>query len=612
MCGICGFVHNRQVDNNTISEMTDVLSHRGPDDKGVYIENIDGIQVGLGHRRLSVLDLSPNGHQPMFSPDNDVVIVYNGEIYNFHELREELKNVGATFKSNCDTEVILHSYLAWGISCVNRFNGMFAIAILDCKEKTLYLVRDRMGVKPLFYYYDGFNLAFGSELKSILKYPGFKKEIDEIALCEYLERDAISGEKCIYKKVSKVLPGTIIKWKNGNIEKKEYWSITKKSQESFLGDYDDALKTLEKLVVDSVKKRLISDVPIGCFLSGGVDSSLITAVMQSINKSPISTFTIGFEEDVYDESKYAEQIANYLGTKHHCTKLSVKEGKEYLNMMPYYYDEPIADNSAIATMMLSKVTKNNVTVALTGDAGDELFCGYDNYSAIKKYSKWIPISKLANSNSLLRNVLFRMSEKTKRLVEMKSWNDVIVSMGMKERRLVSCLSKNGIYDDRAYKLLDSSEIPEKKYMLMDLGIYLPDDILVKVDRAGMAVSLETRNPLLDYRLVEFSMSLPIEFSYNQGIQKRILKDLACKYIPKQLFERPKKGFGVPTREWLSQDFSDLTKDYFEKDFICKQGLFNYEKVDKIVRLFSEKKDMRFYKDVWTLLVFQMWWDKWMN
>lgn len=612
MCGICGFVHNREIDEKVLVKMNDTLVHRGPDDSGHIVRSIGNYQVGMAHRRLAILDLSSAGHQPMALDDNSVIVSYNGEIYNFQSIKDELIRLGYTFVSNCDTEVILKAYREWGLECIQRFNGMFAIALWDENKKEFYLIRDRMGVKPLYYYVFDNNIAFASELKALMEYPFFDKTINHNALALLVERRYITGPESIFLNTYKLEPGHLLKWDGMGIRIECYWNFQKKYNDlsRFEGSYEEAADELRELIRDSVRLRMISDVPVGGFLSGGYDSSLITAVMKEQCNGPINTFTIGFEEDRYNEAPYAEKIARHLGTNHCCEYLPVSKAKKMIDEIPIYFDEPMADESLIATMLLSKITKEKVTVALSGDAGDELFCGYSEYSYFDLYKKYLPVSKLLQTIDKLIPVRRHLPRKVNKVYYLDTPEHIVASSHLVFRDRYSELLGRVGQSEKYDSLTQYSENAIEAYMLRDINTSLPDDIMAKVDRAAMSVSLETRAPLLDYRIVEFALSLPLEYKYFNGEKKRLLKKLAYEYIPPALLDRPKQGFAVPVREWLAEDFDNFTRGCFEDAFLKRQGIFSVQEIKKLKHGLIEKKDMGMGNILWNLFVFQMWWSRW--
>lgn len=381
MCGICGYVNKKMLKNGMLSEMNDTMRHRGPNDSGVWEREVDGYSVGMAQRRLSILDLSERGHQPMCSSDGDVVIVFNGEIYNYKEIREELQGKKYRFLSNCDTEVIIASYQEWGCQCFNKFNGMFAIAIYDIGQRKLVLARDRLGKKPLYYYHDG-TFCFGSELKPILKYPLFIKNINLDMVGNFLCNKCVPAPYTIFNNTHKLMPGTYLVYQNGDIKISEYWNAAEHKNRVKglqIEDYEDCKRQLESLLMDSIEKRMISDVPVGSFLSGGIDSTLVTSLAQKVSGKPIKTFTIGFDDKEKNEAEFAAETAKYLGTDHHELYVSEKDIFDMIKDLPYYYDEPFSDSSQLPCMLVSKMASEHITVALSGDGGDELFCGYKMY-----------------------------------------------------------------------------------------------------------------------------------------------------------------------------------------------------------------------------------------
>lgn len=620
MCGICGFFHKNHLDEKILYNMNQTIHYRGPNDEGYYIKSFsNGSQIGMAQKRLSILDLSPLGHQPMISEDGNIIIVFNGEIYNFQELRSKLISYGHRFKSNTDTEVIIYAYKEWGIDCINYFNGMFSIALLDRSKDELYLVRDRMGVKPLYYYYKNENLVFASELKPIMKYPFFLKEINKDALNMYLHHQYITAPNTIFNDVYKLNPGCYLKYKDGKISEVEYWSVKNRFKNIDIKSFENEetyIEKLDDLLTDAVRLRMISDVPIGGFLSGGVDSSLIVALMQKISNKPVKSFTIGFEEEC-NEAIYAKQVAKYLGTEHNETYLSIGQAKDFIESIPKFYDEPFADNSQLATMLVSKIAKQEVTVALSGDAGDELFCGYNKYENILKLQKFINVSRglnIINEKLPVKNIMFKYAKDRRniKLFNLNNQDNIINSDYITFKECYGNLVKSQYtINDKYFDILRISNNFQEKYMLQDMVTYLPDDILTKVDRASMSVSLEARTPILDYRVVEYALKLPHEMKYKNGVKKYILKEILYKYVPKELIDRPKQGFGVPIYQWIHNDFKNYSKNYFDRDFINKQNIFNYDEINKVINLFKNKKDPAISKLIWTLIVFQMWYEEYM-
>ena len=616
MCGICGFMHRERANETLLENMIDEIRYRGPDDAGCFLDNLEnGFQIGLAHRRLAILDLSANGHQPMYSEDRSAVITFNGEIYNFRELRRELEGYGYSFRSETDTEVILAAYRQWGIDAVRRFNGMFAFALYDKENQTVWLARDRMGVKPLYYWTDGKSVVFGSELKPIMRYPGFQREIDRDALMLYLAAEYIPGEQSIFRNTRKLLPGEILKWTPECTERRRYWSVRDVvlKQNRFSGSYQDALKELDTLVEDAVRLRMISDVPLGAFLSNGVDSSLITAKMQKVSDEPVKTFTVGFHEAEFDESGEAAAVARFLGTEHETRILSVDEGKKLFPCLPEFYDEPLADPSMIATMLVSAMARMHVTVALSGDAGDELFCGYNTYTHFQKLSRLKRISRALNGAERLLPIREIGERRNRRelvkLFHLTGDEEIIDAdlLAWQDRYRGLADGKPDLSAFRTAMPLGTDLF--EKAMLHDLTSYLPDDVLTKVDRASMSASLESRAPLLDYRVVEFALSLPTEYKIRDGVKKRILKDLLYREVPESMIGRKKMGFRIPFAKWLREDFSEQVSCYLSDEFIDRQGLFDRAVIGKMRKSYEKSDTSDFAREVWTLLIFQMWYER---
>lgn len=613
MCGIAGFIEtNPKTKLGQLQKMARSLAHRGPDDEGFYLKN----GVGLGFQRLSIIDLSKAGHQPMTNEKKNIWLVFNGEIYNYQELRTKLEKLGHKFKSRTDTEVIIHAYEQWGKQCLKYFNGMFAFAIWDEKEKKLFAARDRIGIKPFYYYFDGNNFIFGSELKSIINYPDFKKELDKESLYQYLYFQYVPSPRSIYKNTHKLLPGHYLIFKNGQTEVNKWWeALNFKSKEI---SEIEALEKLEKLLISSVKYRLIADVPVGCFLSGGTDSSLVSAIAQRLAPGKLKTFTIGFWDKKYNEAQYAKKVAKYLGTDHTELYLKPKDVIEAISKMPEFYDEPFSDPSQLPTYLVSKLARKKVKVVLSGDGGDELFCGYDRYEfmekrkfvlAIPQWLKTLMIIILENSHTeYCHKVAYALQNS-----DLPNLYQYTIGI-FRPRSIRNLLGFKPDFSKTIFcqTLTKTNEMPLlSRLMLTDLKNYLPDDILAKVDRASMATSLEARIPLLDYRVVQFILSLPLEYKYKNGERKYLLKRILYQYFPKEFFDRPKQGFGVPLADWFRERLKYLLNEYLSPKKICKQGLFNEQEVSRLVKThLSGHYDN--YHLLWTLIMFEMWYDEYMR
>ena len=628
MCGICGYIRRREVTPGQLKKMNDTMYHRGPDDSGeAFYEMAGGYHVGLAQRRLSIMDLSALGHQPMHSADGRVVVVYNGEIYNFRELREELADY--PFRSDCDTEVIIAAYLKWGVSCVNRFNGMFAIALYDREEEAVYLIRDRIGKKPLYYWYEREELVFASELKPIMACPDFHAGIDRGVLSRYLFQQYINAPDSVYEHVYKLAPGAILKFQNGQIETWNYWSVREAYAEASkmpVTGYEEAKEQLKALLQRAVSLRMIADVPLGTFLSGGYDSSLVTAMAQAHAGKPVKTFSIGFYEENYNEAPYARAVADYLGTAH--TELMIGEADmlQMVESIPEYYDEPFADPSQIPTMLVCKLAREQVTVALSGDGGDEFYCGYNLSEKVAQAQKLDVPGSLVHSLCGMPGI--RQLGLEKRLPF-----KVRVIAGNRDRETKTQFSAGnypGMACDMVGKLPSGKRVLPVHYpvessypagdwqvrrMLLDMDTYLPGDILCKMDRASMKYSLEARCPILDPDVMDFSYRIPHAFKYAAGDKKHILKEIAYDYIPRELLERPKKGFGVPLDKWLRGPLKEQLLCYIGHDFLKRQNLFDESYVQKMVGSYLETGDRgrgtgeNYSGLVWAFFVFQQWYTR---
>ncbi len=619
MCGIVGFYHKENCDESLLRKMADTISYRGPDDEGYLIMSKDEFQIGMGFKRLSILDLSANGHQPMTF--ENLVITFNGEIYNFQEIRQELESRGYGFISTSDTEVILKSYHCWGLEIVERFVGMFAIAIFDKLNGELLLIRDRIGIKPFYYYLHNNSFAYASELKPIMSYPNFSPKINRQRIYDYLYHGYITAPDTIFENVFKLEPGSCLKYNGSVLEVKKYWDlqhILHEKQVKTPDNENQALEELNDLLTSSVRYRMISDVPIGSFLSGGIDSTLITAIMQKLSNQPVNTFTIGFEEDHYDEAPYARKVSEYLGTNHFEQYLSINKTKELIEKIPEYYDEPFGDSSALPTILVSRLAKTNATVILSGDGGDEVFCGYLNYDFVQKMAKYMMPGKML---SLMQNwfdlgkYLAGIRQKYARYPYLnKHINIVNINYIISKYILGNMLVDQEFSLNEKYFSLDGvTDNVQELYMFTDMLTYLPDDILTKVDRASMSVSLETRVPILDHRIIEFSLKLPHALKYKNGEKKYLLKKLAYSYVPQELLNRPKHGFMIPVFKWLKNELKPLVDELLSDDYIHKQGIFNNSVISSLVKSF-EGSGERFLNGhiLWNLFVFQLWHSKYLK
>jgi len=640
MCGIFGLVnYKRKIEESEILSSSNLLEHRGPDDSGYEIIEQENSNILLLHRRLSILDLSPLGHQPMKNEDGNYLIILNGEIYNFKEIRKELENFGYKFKSNSDTEVALYSFIKWGPECIKKFIGMFAFAILDKINQKIFLFRDRPGVKPLYYYFDNDVFIFGSELKPFYVIPEFaqKKQIDVDALALFFIYNYIPAPYAIWQNVKKLLPGH---WLEYDIRKKQsniikYWDVYDFYNQPISYDKLDEnaiLEELEKLLVSSFKYRLVSDVPVGIFLSGGLDSSLVTALLQKNSTEKLKTYTIGFYENEENEAPYAKKIAEYLGTDHHEHYCSINDALNIIPNLPYYYDEPFADPSMIPTTLVSKIARQYVTVVLSADGGDEIFGGYSKYISItSKISNLKKLNNIFNNNilySLIENLSLQFNRKFtetsfamkfRKLVEVSNGKLTsaryldIISQNFSEIEIKSLMNNLGFRKPYTYfnsenELKNISDL--NKIMAVDYKTYMVDDILVKVDRATMSVSLEGREPLLDHRIIEFMAKLPDTYKIRDGKTKYLMRKILEKHIPKELWERPKQGFAIPGNHWFHNELKYLFDEYLINSN-RSSGLLNKKYVNNIVSNYFNKYNKNSnYLRIWSLLMWEMWFKKW--
>lgn len=627
--------------------MAESIAHRGPDDDGQWIQRDEG--VALAHRRLSIIDLSANGRQPMVSPSGRFVMVYNGEVYNFRELRGQIEQKASyPWRSSSDTEVMLAAFDVWGVEeAVRLFVGMFAFALWDREERALYLCRDRMGIKPLYYGLYGTTFLFGSELKALRIHPDFEPQIDRNAIALYLRHNCIPSPYCIYKNTFKLEPGKILKINADQIgndqtlpSPKTYWSIESvieqssriSSQSPF--DEEEVTSRLEHLLKDAIAMRMVSDVPLGVFLSGGIDSTTVTALMQAQSHCPVKTFSIGFDEDDYNEAEHAKAVAGHLGTDHTELTVTSDEALATVPELPKLYDEPFGDSSQIPTFLLSKLTRRYVTVSLSGDGGDELFGGYNRYHWTKKIR--------SIQNVLPRALVVRSAEKASQ-IRPATWDNLFKRLAF----LVPQKYRFGAAGDKVHKLLQalqfysskeiychlvshwqeperivihSKEPPTKittpdEYpplenqvqlmMYLDSVTYLPDDILTKLDRASMGVGLEARVPFLDHRVAEMAWQIPQDMKIRNGIGKWILRQILYQYVPKELIERPKAGFAIPLDSWLRGPLRDWAESLLNRKKLVGEGFFRTNSIRKKWKEhLSGERNWQY--QLWDILMFQAW------
>jgi asparagine synthase (glutamine-hydrolysing) len=615
MCGIAGYINfdkEKGAEQGIVKRMTDVIAHRGPDGEGYYING----NIALGHRRLSIIDLN-TGAQPMFSEDKRFVIIHNGEIYNYIELREELIELGFRFSTVSDTEVIIKSFEAWGVNCMNKFNGMWAFALWDDKEKTLFISRDRIGEKPLHYSIYNNTFIFGSEIKCILAY-GCPKEINYDVSEIYLTLGYVPAPFTFYKNISKLKPGYYLNIKGNEVREHCYWDLPEVDEKSFNTDKKEIYERFEYLLDDSVKIRMRSDVPYGAFLSGGLDSSSVVSLMSNISNHPIKTFTIGFNDKAFDERVLAKEVADKFKCEHNEHLVSQESFDESLNRILNHYDEPFGDSSAIPTGYVSKYAAEKVKMVLTGDGGDEVLSGYTSYQGEKFVSQFKDTPRLVKKSALGVNNILKKSfggsvrykfnrvsnildsldmDFNKRIIQKSAWIDLLTIKEITKK--IKCIRIEDFISD----FMNKCFLKDGFYgnMFYNLKLSLPDDMLTKVDRMSMAYSLETRVPFLDFRIIEFMYSVDKKIKMRGYKRKSILRNTIAKNLPENLLKARKKGFGVPVREWFKNKQLKQTLDkLFKKDDIFNSKVINGV-IENNYRGISDNGNF-----IWMLLVLKTW------
>ena len=611
-------------DEVVLHKMCERMVNRGPDSEGLWL----GAGIALGMRRLAIIDIA-GGEQPVWNEDKSVVAVMNGEIYNFRELRKNLESLGHQFNSHTDTEVLPHLYEEFGDALVEKLNGMFAFALWDLRKKRLLIARDRFGEKPLYYGVFDEKLIFASEPKVLLQNPLVKAELNTDALRQYLSFDYVPAPRSIYKGISKLPSAHLLTLENGQVKTRRYWNLSFQKPEKI--SLREASKQLGELLADSVRMRLVSDVPLGILLSGGVDSSAVAAFATQFSREKVKTFSIGFEEDSFDESKFAREVAAHLGTEHYEDKFSVETAAELITGIGKWLDEPLSDGSLLPTFLLSRFVRQHVTVALGGDGGDEIFAGYPMYYGHKVARMYQQLPRFVRAGMIepMVNALpvdtsnLSFDYRAKRFVAASDYDAVArhhswfgsFSVEEQSNLLTEEVLSNSSADIYAgarglAKICDAEEQIEQMQFL-DMNLYLAEDILTKVDRASMAVSLEIRAPFLDPRVAEFAAALPLEYKLNGGNGKYILKETIKNLLPKNVTKRPKKGFGIPIAEWLKGKLNPLAHDLLDADRLRRQNLFNAKYVQKLLKE-HETGVSNHYKQLWTLLVFQLWYDNFLE
>ncbi len=649
MCGIAGFIGSasEQELREQVCRMADQLVHRGPDDSGLWVDAAAGIAMGF--RRLSIVDLSPAGHQPMISSDGRYVVVFNGEVYNFGELRKDLEPLGHAFRGHSDTEVMLEAVSEWGLeAAVKKFVGMFAFALWDRRERVLHLVRDRLGIKPLYCGWQDKTFLFGSELKALRAHPAFRPEINRGALASYLRLGYVPYPYSIYQGIWKLPPGHILSLRAGAQPSSElsgtalYWSAKevyeRGAADPFRGSAPEAIEELDRLLRESIRLRMIADVPLGAFLSGGIDSSTVVALMQAQSHRPVKTFTIGFHEQEFNEAAHAKAVAAHLGTDHTELYVTPKQAMDVIPELPTLYDEPFGDSSQIPTYLLSALTRRHVTVSLSGDGGDELFGGYTRYARTRKFWDVVRCFPYTSRNAFARLI---------RACKPATYNRLFGGLS----RWLPRLARPSTVGDRAYRLAEimAARNPEEIYhnlmsywrhpaevvlgaeesstiltrssdwahladlsprlMFLDLVTYLPEDILAKVDRASMGVSLEARVPILDHRVVEFAARISTSMKICAGQTKWLLRQVLYRYVPRELIERPKMGFGIPLEDWLCGPLRDWAEELLSQNRLRREGFFRPEPIRECwAEHLSGQRNRQGH--LWNVLMFQAWREKW--
>jgi len=609
------------------------MPHRGPDGQSEFFEEASEVQVGLGHRRLSIIDLSHSADQPMLY--EDLVIVFNGEVYNYKEIKEELTGKGHQFRTTSDTEVILHSWKEWGPDAIHKWHGMFSIVLYDRSRQELVAIRDRAGVKPFYYSFREGLFLFGSELKALAAHPAYKKELDPDAVGAFLQYGYVPAPYAIFNDTFKLRPGHLMRLnlKNRDLRTEQYWNVYDHyNKPKWNISLEDTVTETEQKLEKAFQYRMVADVPVGVFLSGGFDSTCVTALLQKNNMEKIRTFTIGSTDQQLNEAPFAQEIAARLGTDHteyYCTS---KEAIDIIPELPFYYDEPFADSSAIPTILVSRLARQKVTVALSADAGDEIFAGYNRYAYMSRYGRKLqgipaPLRKMAamwmekissDRIPILRNKTNFHSryDKIKNLLNDPSPGELLknLSIVFPEKELQRLFDPHsGI--NRLPTLHNSRELKDAFYdplsfmMAVDFQTYMTDDILQKVDRAAMSASLEGRDPFLDQDVIEWAARLPADYKFHNGVKKYILREIVYKYIPKQMMDRPKMGFAVPVADWLQNELKYLVEEHLSEAAVKAHGLFEYTAVYKLKQAFYSGRKEKYLK-IWHLLMFQMWYKRW--
>lgn len=615
MCGIVGYISKNQVDKESFANAANTIVHRGPNATGFYYNQNN--TLALAHQRLSILDLNEVANQPMYSTCKRYLIIYNGEVYNFIDIKNKYQIATTT---TSDTEIILETYIKKGTNIFEELNGMFAFAIYDTIENKLVLARDRLGIKPLFYYYDGYSFAFASELKAIKKLYG-NLEINKSVIPYFLQLGFIPQPNTIYKHVFKFPTGSFTEIDLNNIGPlnfHSFWSINEALQQEKITDFNTAKAKLKTTLFESIEQQMIADVPLGTFLSGGIDSSLVTAIASKIKKDKINTFSIGFDYNKFDESQYALQVANHLQTQHHPFQVKEKDVLEQLHNIINVYDEPYADSSCFPSLLVSQLAKKFVTVALSGDGGDELFYGYGAYNWAKRLNAFpfnllhqpiYEITQLSKNNRIKRaGTLFNYNNKNHLNSHIFSQEQYFFSEKELNDLLIENNYNNDIINLNKQFIENNTLSATEQQAVWDLQFYLKDDLLVKMDRASMQHALEVRVPLLDNRMINLSYQLPEQFKINNNVQKYILKEVLYDFVPKQIFDRPKQGFAIPLFKWLKNEWHFLIDKYLNSTIIEKYNIVHFSSVSQLIARFNKDEDY-LYNRLWVLILLHWWLEK---
>ena len=632
MCGITGYIdHRSSTAHDVIRSMTETLHHRGPDGGSTELLQIGDHQIGLGHRRLAIIDLTDTGKQPMAY--QHYWITFNGEIYNFKEVRKELEELGHEFIGHSDTEMILHAFAEWGKDCMEKFIGMFAFVIIDTQKQTLFVARDRAGVKPLFIYQSDDLILYASELKAFHSHPGFKKEIDPNAVAAFMQFGNVPTPHCIFRNCFKLKPGHYLTYdlNSKTIAIEQYWNVYEAyNRPKLTMPFNEAVTSTETVLKKAFEYRMVADVPVGVFLSGGYDSVSVTSILQGNRTDRLKTFTISVPDIGLNEAPFAKEIATHLGTDHTEIACTQKEATDLIPGLPHFYDEPFGDSSAIPTTLVSLMARKHVTVALSADGGDEVFAGYNRYDYLMRHGKKIagipaPLRMAAAAAMeaipseyipVFRNKynFHNRYEKLKGILRDPSPEKIMESLSTQytDKKLEALMLKKFSKLDTAYhskELIKEHYTPLSYMMAIDYTTYMVDDILQKVDRATMTASLEGREPFMDQHVIEWAAQLPDDYKYHNGIKKYILREIVHRYVPKGMMDRPKMGFAIPIADWLRTELRDLLEEYLSEDRIRREGLFRWEYVSALKNSFLEGKK-EFDLKIWYLLMFEMWMEKW--